>query len=210
MAKTKYYAVKTGKKPGIYLTWNETKEQILGFPNAKYKSFKTKEEALNYLNNNTSNKRVDSIEKQVNNLLNEGKTVIFTDGSYEKEKNIGSWAFIILRKNKRSLKASGLVTNDEFLESHNIAGEVYAVINAVKYSSQKGFDDLVIFHDYEGLANWYDGSWDTKKSISMEYVKALKKFNLRIEFVWVKGHSNIYYNELVDKLAASEIEKRNK
>ncbi|MFR9070916.1 MAG: viroplasmin family protein [Paraclostridium sp.] len=41
----KYYAVKVGKKPGIYNTWDECKEQVNKFPGAIYKSFKTLEEA---------------------------------------------------------------------------------------------------------------------------------------------------------------------
>ena len=41
MAKKKYYAVKIGKKPGIYQTWAQTKEQVDGFSGAIYKSFST-------------------------------------------------------------------------------------------------------------------------------------------------------------------------
>lgn len=46
----KYYAVRTGRKPGIYDNWDEAKAQVDGFKNAKYKSFKTKEEAIAFLN----------------------------------------------------------------------------------------------------------------------------------------------------------------
>lgn len=41
----KYYAVKIGRKPGIYLTWDECKSQVDKFPGAVYKSFKTIQEA---------------------------------------------------------------------------------------------------------------------------------------------------------------------
>ena len=44
-SKKKYYVVWEGSTPGIYDSWNETQLQIKGFPNAKYKSFKTLEEA---------------------------------------------------------------------------------------------------------------------------------------------------------------------
>lgn len=40
----KYYVVWKGKNPGVYLTWEECKSQIVGFPEATYKSFK--DEAL--------------------------------------------------------------------------------------------------------------------------------------------------------------------
>jgi ribonuclease HI len=43
--KKKYYVVWEGNNPGIYNNWNEAQLQIKGYPGAKYKSFKTKEEA---------------------------------------------------------------------------------------------------------------------------------------------------------------------
>ena len=43
--KKKYYVVWQGNQPGIYDSWTDCQLQIKGFPNAKYKSFKSKEEA---------------------------------------------------------------------------------------------------------------------------------------------------------------------
>ena len=46
MAKSKkYYVVWEGQNPGIYDNWNDCKLQIAGYPNARYKSFKTLAEA---------------------------------------------------------------------------------------------------------------------------------------------------------------------
>lgn len=39
----KYYAVKSGRIPGIYKSWDDCKKQTDGFSSAIYKSFKTKE-----------------------------------------------------------------------------------------------------------------------------------------------------------------------
>ena len=49
MAKKKYYAVKKGKTPGIYLTWNDCKAQTDGYSGAIYKSFQSAEEAENFV-----------------------------------------------------------------------------------------------------------------------------------------------------------------
>jgi ribonuclease HI len=43
--KQKYYVVWAGFKPGIYESWEACKRQITGFEKAKYKSFKTRQEA---------------------------------------------------------------------------------------------------------------------------------------------------------------------
>jgi len=47
MAKSKkYYVVWVGAKPGIYDSWKDCQAQIMGYPQAKYKSFKTYDEAI--------------------------------------------------------------------------------------------------------------------------------------------------------------------
>ena len=48
MAK-KYYAVRVGKVPGVYQTWEECKKNVHGFPAPEYKSFMSIEEANAYM-----------------------------------------------------------------------------------------------------------------------------------------------------------------
>lgn len=43
--KPKFYVVWSGKQPGVYLTWEECKEQVIGVEGARYKGFPTMEEA---------------------------------------------------------------------------------------------------------------------------------------------------------------------
>jgi ribonuclease HI len=45
MAKNKFYVVWQGRICGIFDNWNDCKAQVVGFENAKYKSFETKQEA---------------------------------------------------------------------------------------------------------------------------------------------------------------------
>jgi ribonuclease HI len=47
--KTKYYAVRKGRKTGIFLTWDECFEQVNGFPGALHKSFSSQSEAEEYV-----------------------------------------------------------------------------------------------------------------------------------------------------------------
>ncbi len=54
MAKKNYYAVRQGRIPGIYLTWDEAKAQVHGFAGAAYKGFATKEEAQDYMAQSSS------------------------------------------------------------------------------------------------------------------------------------------------------------
>ena len=50
MAK-KYYAVKKGRVPGIYDTWDECKAQTAGFSGPVFKSFNSLTEAEDFVNN---------------------------------------------------------------------------------------------------------------------------------------------------------------
>lgn len=50
----KYYAVKKGRRIGIFLDWNTCKDQVIGFSGAIYKSFSSIEEAQDFLFENTN------------------------------------------------------------------------------------------------------------------------------------------------------------
>src|SRR5436309_1582182 len=51
MAKTKqkFYAVRKGRTPGIYLTWEDCSQQVTGVAGAIYKAFETRAEAERFL-----------------------------------------------------------------------------------------------------------------------------------------------------------------
>ena len=49
MAAKKYYAVKKGKKTGVFKSWAECRAAVEGYPGAEYKGFALIEEANAYL-----------------------------------------------------------------------------------------------------------------------------------------------------------------
>lgn len=49
MAKTSYYAVRVGRRPGLYRTWDECKAQVHGFGGAVYKGFATEADARSFI-----------------------------------------------------------------------------------------------------------------------------------------------------------------
>ncbi|KAM0349713.1 hypothetical protein ACHAPU_003542 [Fusarium lateritium] len=50
----KFYAVKTGKQPGVYLDYDDCKAQTHGFAGAVFKSFKTRQEAQDFVDGKAS------------------------------------------------------------------------------------------------------------------------------------------------------------
>ena len=57
---TKFYAVRKGKKTGVFSTWDECKEQVTGFKGAIYKSFKTLVEAEEFVKGNEE--KIENVE----------------------------------------------------------------------------------------------------------------------------------------------------
>ena len=79
LSKTKYYAIIKGHNPGIYTDWATTNENVKGFAGAIYESFKTMEEAQEYIDKyNSSNSRNPDIPitNQLDTLTNEQLSVI--------------------------------------------------------------------------------------------------------------------------------------
>lgn len=70
----KFYAVKKGRTPGIYRTWDEAKQQVDGFSGAEYKSFKNITDAIDYLGwqekarQETLNRKDDTLENAIKKI----------------------------------------------------------------------------------------------------------------------------------------------
>lgn len=85
MAKNKYYVVWKGLNPGVYDNWAECKMQVEGQESAKYKSFETREEAVeafekgyaHYLKNASSAKAAANLSPKppVGKPINESLSV---------------------------------------------------------------------------------------------------------------------------------------
>lgn len=216
--KTKFYAVKNGKKPGIYYTWEECLVQVDGYPNAIYKSFKTLDEANEFLTGKTTTKKVN-ITKDINNdiedkisKLKNNEAIAFVDGSYMEDKDFRLVGFgILIIFNKEQTKLSGIVSNPDLLDFRNVTGEIFAAKNAITWAINHNVKTLTIYYDYEGIRSWALGKWKTNNELTTSYAAFIDvaKKDLKIKFEKVLAHSGIIYNEIVDELAKEAI-NRNK
>lgn len=192
----KYYAVKAGRVPGIYLTWDDCKRQVDGFSGAMYKSFPTEEEAEAYVSPNEDEKEE----------LSDHTAEAYVDGSYNVvtgEYSCGVVFFYQGEEIHMAQKGEDL----ELASMRNVAGEILGSRMAMERAVELGVKVLRIYHDYQGIASWCLGEWKTNK----EGTKAYKEYydsvcnSVDIRFIKVKGHSGDQYNELADKLAKSVI-----
>lgn len=197
----KYYAVKNGLNPGIYLDWETCKKQINGFGNAIYKKFNTLEEANLFMESDMIKSKTESFIED-NMPLN----YAFIDGSFNQKTNTyGYGGFLVSKGNKYILKGSD--DDKEMASMRNVAGEIMGATASIKKALDLGIDNLVIYYDYEGIKSWAEGIWKTNKIYTKEYAKFIESVRDKIDvkFVHVKAHAGIEGNEEADFLAKQSV-----
>ncbi|MDR3566185.1 MAG: ribonuclease H family protein [Negativicutes bacterium] len=200
--KKKYYAVKVGRVPGVYKTWDECNKQVKGYPGALFKGFPSEGEADEYLCGNMA-VETDCVEKHDSS----GKRYdIYVDGSYSGGRY--SWAFVVYDGDDVIFSNSGLGEDVEAATIHNVAGEIAAAEQAIRWAKCQGACVVTIHHDYIGISEWATGSWKTNNRFTQAYAAFVAPYISWVKFKKVSGHSGVAGNELADKLAGEALGRK--
>ena len=186
----KYYAVRKGRNPGIYTSWDSCLKEVKGFSGAIYKSFKTKSEAEAFIKGGEKKIEVDT-----------DTVIAYVDGSFNlPEKTYGAGVVLIKDGSEEHFKKS---YKDSHYVHRNVAGEVKASELAIDLAIEQGYKKIIIYHDYQGIKSWAEGDWKANNELTKTYKAFIndRKKQIQIDFVKVKGHSNDKYNDLADRLA---------
>ena len=203
----KYYAVKIGRVPGIYLNWQECQQQIKGFSGAIFKSFTTEKEAQDFITPTNGQTELPSQPE----LLE-----IYTDGSHQRQKNylgIGAWSRY--HDVEYSLSAT---CDSKLLAEYNIFEDTVSnptaefiafteVLKCFREAQLPATISIIFYIDYVGVKHWIDGSWQTRKPYIKKILEfcleLIKKIGNSITIVHVPGHSGNLGNDKADQLAGS-------
>lgn len=191
----KVYAVKKGRKTGLFYTWLECEQQVKGYQGAQYKSFYSLEEAKSFLK--------DEPKPQL-----EGKGIIaYVDGSYNIKNKEYGYGCILIEGQQVIQKFYGKGSHIDYVSMRNVAGEILGSEKAIQYAVDHHYQYICIYYDYEGIEKWATGMWKANKPGTQAYQKFIRENQqyITITFTKVLAHSGDYYNEQADKLAKKAV-----
>lgn len=226
MAAKKYYVVKIGKVPGIYLSWDECKQNTDGFPGAVFKGFATIQEAEEYLGDDllpvkhqaddligsigltsaeTKNGQNSEILSEITKCMpeTEDMLVAYVDGSYEHSLLKYAFGCVFLTSDGVVRLQNGCGKDPETAKQRNVSGEMLGAMYAAGYAVKNGYTKLEIRFDYEGIAKWVLGDWKAKNELTQKYRDYMRNMmsKISVSFTKVAAHTNVTFNELADQMA---------
>lgn len=215
-----YYAVAKGHNIGIYLFWNDAKEQVLNYKGAIFKKFNNEKDAENFiLNLNSCNTEIhENIYTKYD--INEVDYFVYTDGSCYNNGNINSIAGIGIYFDENNEKNVSKVLEYNAKQTNNSA-ELIAIIEAYELIK----DDLInkkicIYSDSEYSIKCATSYGDKNESINWSKsipnkdlvikIHNIYKNNPNLKLKHIKAHTNAQDihslgNANADKLAYNAI-----
>lgn len=199
-----FYAVKEGRAPGIYTSWDECKNQTHGYSGAIFHKFKTKDEALEFMKKNPIKEITNKILSWDN--LDPHVAHCFVDGSYNPKTAVFGWGGFVLLEGKKTI-IQGSNNDPSIASMRNVAGELSGAMEAVKVSLSLGTQSIILYYDYLGIEKWVTGEWGSSIPWIVDYIQWMREAskNCKIHFEKIKAHTGVDGNEEADSLAKEAV-----
>ncbi len=197
----KFYAVRRGRATGVFDSWDACRKQVFKFPNAEYKAFPTREEAIAFVSSTAPPRKNQTNPSDVSS---DTFTAIWVDGSCFPQSDgslrIG-WGLLVKQDGEEIYRANGNDIPPEATNHRNVAGEIFGVLKALEWCQKQGIAEVTLYFDYQGLESWATGAWQAKLPFTQLYAQTVNTSGVRIHWSKVKAHSGVPENEIVDQLA---------
>ena len=224
MIKKKIYAVKQGRKPGIYKEWfgpQGAEVQIKGFAGARFKGFPSREEAEAWMQESsasgTSTLPREKTSCRPKSTADEAPTshaapskdevVIYTDGGCRNNPGPGGYGVVLLHNGGRQELSGG------YAKTTNNRMELTACIKGLEALARR--QSVIVFSDSQYVVNGIEKGWARKwksngwkrtahemaenSDLWSQLLDACDKHD--VKFKWVRGHDGNRENERCDVLA---------
>jgi ribonuclease HI len=124
---------------------------------------------------------------------------MYVDGSYIN----GATGFgaVILNDGAVVAELCGAVAADDVNGTRQVAGELRAVEEGLRWCRQHQVTDVEIFYDYYGVEKWATGAWKTNQPLTRSYALAVRESGVRTRWRKVAAHTGNRWNERADQLA---------
>ena len=202
---TNYYAVRNGRKTGIFTSWDDCSKSVTGYGNADFKKFYSKEDAKAFLQEKPLT-RPDKPAPIVANTL--GQPYAFVDGSFNPVTHTYGFGAILVANNQEYV-LQGASQNKNASKLRNVAGELDGAMAAINKALELQLTHLTIYYDYLGIEHWATKEWRANKEITQNYANFIDTIKwttpLQLTFVKVKAHTGVELNERVDQLAKDAV-----
>lgn len=227
MAKKQFYAVRTGRKPGIYTEWAGpagAEAQVKGVVGAAYRGFVTLEEARAWLAGGSASRPVEkgqlsflpgqpeagaqgqaALPDAPLQAADDERVVIYTDGACDPNPGPGGWAALLFIRGREKILTGGEP------ETTNNRMELTAAVQALGALKEPSRVDVYTDSEYlrrgitEWLAGWKRRGWQRKQGelANVDLWQALDQAIQahQVEWHWVRGHAGNRNNARVDGLA---------
>ena len=173
--------------------------------------YKDLQNDYNMLKNNSENFIKENISLEIIDSIKNNSINIYTDGACKGNPGDGGWGAVIIIDNKEKRICGGVKNTT------NNCMELLAAIKSLEYFDEKKSIKIYTDSKYvrdgitKWIISWKKNEWKTSQNKEVKNIELWKKLdelcNIHtVEWNWVKGHSNNYYNELADKLANDGIE----
>lgn len=124
---------------------------------------------------------------------------IYVDGSFIN--GATGYGAVVLKDGAVVAELCGPVDAIEVNNTRQVAGELVAVKEALKWCDQHDVTTISIFYDYLGIEKWATGKWKTNQPLTREYAKFVNGSPIRIRWHKVDSHTGDRWNDRADLLA---------
>lgn len=124
---------------------------------------------------------------------------IYVDGSFIN--GATGYGAVILKNGDVIDELCGPVGALEVNNTRQVAGELIAVKEALKWCREHSVSEVSIYYDYLGIEKWATGQWKTNQTLTQEYARFIRESPIRIHWHKVASHTGNRWNDRADELA---------